>query len=56
MADASLRRRLDIALLLLAANFVLLLVIGFQVDLEATFGVLVLVVLLGYGFLKGSVV
>ena len=54
MEDTALQRRLDAALLLLLANFSLLLAIGFQYAREAAVGVVALVLLVGYGFLKGD--
>ncbi|WP_167539442.1 MULTISPECIES: hypothetical protein [Halorubrum] len=53
MDDATLRRRLDTVLLLLAANALLLLGIGFRFATEWTIGVAVLAVIVGLGHARG---
>ena len=54
MEDSALRRRLDAALVLLVANFLLLLAIALEFVTEAAVGLLVLAALIGYGLLKGD--
>jgi len=49
--DAPIRKRLDAALLVLVANFLLLLIVAFQFNPPATIGVLVLSSLVGIGLL-----
>jgi hypothetical protein len=52
MDDLALQQRLDAALILLAANFLLLFLIGLEFVPEASVGVAVLGALIGYGHLK----
>ena len=52
MTDDALRKRLDAALVLLIANFLLLLGLAFQSTPETAIGLLVLAALLGYGFVR----
>jgi len=51
--DAALRRRLDAALVLLAANVLLLLALALRFTPETTVGMLVFAALLGYGLRAG---
>ncbi|GAB3311774.1 MULTISPECIES: hypothetical protein [Haloplanus] len=53
MNDRSLRRRLDAALVLLAAAVVLLLALALRFAPETTVGLLVFAALLGYAFRVG---
>ena len=55
MDDATLRRRLDAALLLLVANALLLLGIGLQFATQWTIGVIVLAAIVGLGHRGGSI-
>ncbi|WP_018257897.1 hypothetical protein [Halomicrobium katesii] len=54
MTDTALRQRLDAALVLLAANFLLLLVVAFEVHPPGAVGALALTLLVAYGHLRGS--
>jgi len=50
--DDPIRKRLDAVLLVLAANFLLLLIVAFQSNPPAAIGVLVLSSLVGIGLLQ----
>ena len=52
--DDALRKRLDAALVLLVANFLLLFGLGFQLTPQTTSGLLVLAGLVGYGLVRGD--
>ena len=54
MDDTALQKRLDVALVLLVANLLLLMGIGLQYATETSVGILVLMLLIGYGFLRGD--
>ena len=54
MDETALQKRLDAALVLLVANFLLLLGIGLQYATETSVGVLVLALLIGYGNFRTS--
>jgi hypothetical protein len=54
MNETALQKRLDAALFLLVANLLLMMVIGLQYATETSVGVLVLMLLIGYGFLRGD--
>lgn len=54
MDETALQKRLDAALVLLVANLLLLMGIGLQYATETSVGVLVLMLLIGYGFLRGD--
>ena len=52
MDETALQKRLDAALVLLTANLLLLMGIGLQYATETSVGVLVLMLLIGYGILR----
>ena len=54
MNDVALKKRLNAALVLLVANFLLLFGIGLRYATETSVGVLVLAGLVGYGLLKSD--
>lgn len=52
--ETALRRRLDAALVLLTANFLLLFALAFRFVTEFAIGLLVIAVLVGYGLFRGD--
>ncbi|RDZ55075.1 hypothetical protein DEQ92_03100 [Haloferax sp. Atlit-6N] len=54
MNETALQKRLDAALFLLVANLLLMIGIGLKYATETSVGVLVLMLLIGYGFLRGD--
>ena len=52
MEETALQRRLDAALVLLVANLLLVMGIGLQYATETSVGILILMLLIGYGVLR----
>ena len=52
MEETALQRRLDAALVLLVANLLLVQGIGLQYATETSVGILILMLLIGYGVLR----